>query len=353
MIETVARDWNAVPEGVDDPDFNNLLAVLGRSRPARPTLFEFFLNDPLYARLAGGVETQSGSLERYARNVMAFRNAGYDYATLLLPGLSFAAGERHRAASYSLNEGAVIHDRASFDAYPWPDPAQADYGLIDRLAPFVPSGMKLIIHAPGGVLENAISLLGYDTLCFLTADDPALVEAIFEAIGSRLVDYYRRSVPHEAVGAIIGNDDWGFKSQTMLPPDHMRRLVFPWHKQIVAVAHAAGKPAILHSCGCLTPVMDDVIDDMRYDAKHSYEDTIQPVEDAYDQYHHRIALLGGIDVDFVCRADVRQVYARSQAMLARADTDGAYALGTGNSVPEYVPDDHYFAMIRAVLDARQ
>lgn len=30
---------------------------------------------------------------------------------------------------------------------------------------------------------------------------------------------------------------------------------------------------------------------------------------------------------------------------------GGYALGTGNSVPEYVPESHYEAMIRCVLDA--
>ena len=27
--------------------------------------------------------------------------------------------------------------------------------------------------------------------------------------------------------------------------------------------------------------MDDIIDDMKYDAKHSYEDKIMPVEEAY------------------------------------------------------------------------
>jgi uroporphyrinogen decarboxylase len=95
--------------------------------------------------------------------------------------------------------------------------------------------------------------------------------------------------------------------------------------------------------------MDDVIDDMRYDGKHSYEDTIQPVESAYDQYSRRIAILGGIDVDFVCRSTPEAVYERSMNMLKRRRS---YALGTGNSVPEYVPDRNYFAMIRAALDLR-
>ena len=45
-----------------------------------------------------------------------------------------------------------------------------------------------------------------------------------------------------------------------------------------------------------------LIDEMGYDGKHSYEDTIEPVEEAYERYHRRIAILGGIDVNFVCRA---------------------------------------------------
>jgi len=28
----------------------------------------------------------------------------------------------------------------------------------------------------------------------------------------------------------------------------------------------------------------------------------------------------------------------------------AYALGTGNSVPDYVPDENYFAMISSALE---
>jgi uroporphyrinogen decarboxylase len=52
-------------------------------------------------------------------------------------------------------------------------------------------------------------------------------------------------------------------------------------------------------------------------------------------------------VDFVCRSTPAEVHARSRAMLERAGARGGYALGTGNSVPEYVPLEKYFAMISA------
>lgn len=338
-----------VPTTTAAPEFNNLLAVLQRQRPSRPTLFEFYLNNPLYNRVAAPATDAPADLAEQVHTIRAHSALGYDY-TVVFPPFGFG-GAHETLETCSLNE-SVIPDRAAFDAFKWPDPDALDYSWLDRLQEFLPGAMKLIVCGPCGVLENAIGLVGYESLCYMILDDEQLVFDLFERIGVVLCAYYRQCLKHESVGAIIGNDDWGFKSQTMLSPADMRRFVFPWHKRIVEIAHEAGRPAILHSCGNLVQVMDDVIDDIKYDGKHSYEDTIQPVEDAYDTYHKRIAIMGGIDMDFMCRATAEEVYQRSKAMLERAATDGAFALGTGNSVPEYVPDDNYFAMIRAVNDKR-
>jgi uroporphyrinogen decarboxylase len=333
------------------PNFENLLAVLRREAPGRPTLFEFFLNGPLYAWLAGlGAPPARGTPEHYRMLIRAFAAAGYDYVTLHGSDFHFPVGGHASGASRSMDELALIRDRASFDAYAWPDPDAFDYARLDDLAADLPAGMKLIAYGPGGVLENVMQLAGYEGLCYILADDPALAADLFEAVGARLLCYYQHCAPRPAVGALISNDDWGFNTQTMLPPDLMRRYVFPWHRRIVEVIHAAGKPAILHSCGKLDAVMDDIIDDMRYDGKHSYEDAICPVEEAYERWGARIAVLGGIDLDFVCRRTPEEITARSRAMLDRAAARGGYALGTGNSVPEYVPQEHYLAMIRAALD---
>ena len=348
-------NWNEIPQVRAEPDFDNLLAVLRCDVPARPTLFEFFLNERLYSRLVPEMAGLPPTAEAATRRViLANRRLGYDYATLLLPGFSFSAGiiSRQRERSISLNEGSVIHNRQDFEVFPWPDPDTADYDLLDRLAGALPRGMKLIPYTPNGVLENVTDLVGYENLCMMVIDDPQLVFDIFEAVGTRLLHLYERAMRYDTVGAAICNDDWGFKTQTMFSPKDMRRFVFPWHKRFVEAIHAAGKPAILHSCGNFGRIIEDVIEDMRFDGRHSYEDGIMPVEQAYELYNGRMAALGGIDVDFVCRSAPEEVYRRSATMLERAAERGGYALGTGNSVPDYVPDEGYFAMIRAALDAR-
>ena len=331
------------------PDFDNMLAVFRREKPARPTLFEFFLNGPLNERLTGEKLTAaSTSLDHNRRNMHAYQKAGYDYVTILT-GFGFAKPEVRHEKTKSLNEGSVINDRASFEAYPWKNPAACDYSMIDILGRELPDGMKFIGHGPGGVLENLISLVGFDNLCFMLIDDPGLVQDIVDAIGSRLVGHYQMVAQFDTVGAMISNDDWGFKTQTMLSPEDMRKYIIPWHRKIAQTIHASGRPAILHSCGNLDAVMDDIIDDIGYEAKHSYEDTIIPVEEAYEKWGRRIAILGGIDLDFICRNPPALVRERSRKMLERASERGGYALGSGNSIPEYVPQDGYLAMISAAV----
>ena len=150
------------------------------------------------------------------------------------------------------------------------------------------------------------------------------------------------------MGFLCSNDDWGFNTQTFLSPTMMRKYVFPWHRKFVDTAHAAGRPILLHSCGNLKEVMEDVIG-MGYDAKHSFEDSILPVEEAYERYCGRIAIAGGMDVDFVCRESEQVIRRRVAAMIERTNVRGGYFVGTGNSVPEYMPSDKYLAIVREAI----
>ncbi len=278
----------------------------------------------------------------------AFRIAGYEYVTVLGSGFKFEAGEIEKKATISLNAGEIIRDRKSFESYQWPNPDKYDYSRLEKAKGTLPEGMKLLVLGPCGVLENVIFLVGFERLCMMLADDAALVKDIFDAVGSRLLRYYQICAEFDAVGALIANDDWGFKTATMLSPADLRRYVFEWYKKIVDCAHKAGKPILLHSCGNLEKVMDDIIDDMKFDAKHSYEDVICPVEQAYEKWGSRIAILGGIDVDFMYRSTPAEIRKRCEAILGRTSARGGYALGTGNSVPEYVPYENYIAMIDCI-----
>lgn len=330
------------------PNFENLLKVLRREVPDRPTMFELFLNPEVNQILTGVVP--EGEMPGRQNHVDAFAAAGYDYATMSIPGFCFKRAERERINSVSLNEGAIILNDADFEAYTWPEFKREQFDLVKQLK--VPEGMKLVLFTPDGLLENSIALMGYENMCLNLYDNPDLVRNVINKVGETLLAYYDWALDYDCFGAAVCNDDWGFNSMPMLDPQTMRELIVPWNCKFIDLIHSKGCPAIQHACGNIYDcnLMEDVIDVCKFDAHHSFEDKILPIEEAYPRYHERISLLGGVDVDFLCRATPEEIAKRSNALLDMCESTGGYALGSGNSIPAYVPSKNYFAMINTALN---
>lgn len=336
------------------PDFSRLERVLRRSGvPDTIPLWELYSNIEGEVLDLLGIEPELGhgdAAERHWRRHIAYQTAlGYDYANLVARGFGFPLAERRAAATaegqrtYFQADSHTVASWEDFDAYPWPDMSAVDWSLFEQVPAWLPDGMK-IIASTSGVLENVMWLLGYEGISYLLHDDPSLVAAMFERVGERLVAYHETVASMPIVGAVCMGDDLGFKTQTLVPPEVLRQYVFPLHAEVCAAAHRHGKLAILHCCGNLEEVIDDVIG-CGWDAKHSFEDGIQPVWEAKAAYGDRISLLGGFDVDRIARASVDEVRRHTRFLIERCWPGGGWALGTGNSVCNYIPVENFLAML--------
>ena len=73
--------------------------------------------------------------------------------------------------------------------------------------------------------------------------------------------------------------------------------------------------------------------------------TIEDVCRVKHTYGQRTALLGGIDVDFLCRSNPQAIRSRVRRTLDVCQDGGGFCLGSGNTVANYIPLDNYLAMI--------
>ena len=140
----------------------------------------------------------------------------------------------------------------------------------------------------------------------------------------------------------------GFKTSTLIAPDQLREYILPWHARYARLAHEHGRPFILHSCGQIEAVMPDLVESVRIDGRHSYEDVIDPIERVHARWGHKVAVLGGVDVDLLARGTPQAVRRRTREILNACAPAGGYACGSGNSVTNYVPIANYLAMVETV-----
>jgi len=237
-----------------------------------------------------------------------------------------------------------IQSWADFEAYPWPEPERISYGALEYLNSVVPEGMKISVNL-GGVFENSSWLMGLESFSYALADQPDLVEAICQRVGELTTAAASHAVTIDNVGMVFLGDDLGFASGTLISPVVLRKHIYPHYRRLVEVVHAADRLMLLHSCGNLERIMDDLVD-VGFDAKHSFEDKLMPVEEVHARWGDRIAILGGVDMDLLARGSEEDVRTRTRQVLETCAANGTgYCLGTGNSVANYLPPENYLAML--------
>jgi len=281
---------------------------------------------------------------------------GYDYVWawtgLAFPGTSYleaadTAGVANLPGGSRFWQDGTrgpIQSWADFDAYPWPVAEQISYRGLEYLNGVVPEGMKISVNL-GGVFEHSSWMMGLESFSYALADQPDLVAAICQRVGELTIAAVSHAVTVENVGMVFLGDDLGFATGTLVSPAVLREHVFPHYRRLVEIVHTAGRLILLHSCGNLTTIMDELID-LGFDAKHSFEDKIMPVEEVSRRWGDRIAILGGVDMDLLGRGSEAEVRRRTREILDSCAAGGTgYCLGTGNSVANYIPARSYLAML--------
>jgi len=345
------------------PDVSELIDIVTRRKPPRRVHpIELFLDEEIRNAVAdrfglGAKPDPQDTAAVLSRDIRVHAFLGYDmfrvrgapkdlFPMRHLPAEDTTAERRQSRGDRQWQEEhqGPIQSWADFESYPWPKLSDVDLTQHEWLEKHLPDGMAFY-DLSSHIFELQSFLLGYESLCYLVVDDPALADAVLQRVGEFTVAYTETLADCTRVGVIWGSDDLGFRTGTMMSPAYLRAKILPWHTRCAEIAHRHGKPYLLHSCGNLDQIAEDLIETVRIDAKHSYEDTILPAVEAKKRYGNRMAILGGIDMDFLCRSNEEQVRRRTRETLEQCMPGGGYCLGTGNTVANYLPLDNYLGML--------
>jgi len=342
------------------PDYNNILQVLYNKKPKRLPLYEHHIDIPFISKFIGKdivlQGTQAKDYEEFYKTIIQFwRKMTYDAFDFeaaicdLFPG---------HGAIFGGMQGP-IQTRDDFNKYPFDEIPTIFWNTykphLDAIRSVLPHGMKAYGGCGYGIFESSQDLVGYESLCLMQCLDNELFTDLFNKIGDLYVTLWSKMIADYSDIFVFFRmgDDLGHKTSTMLSPDIIRTNILPQYKKVVDLVHAANKKFLLHSCGCIFDVMDDIIA-LGIDAKHSNEDQIAPFDQWIDLYNSKIGLFGGFDLNLLCLKKSEEVYnevlEKGTGFRKRAK---GYGLGSGNSIPEYIPIEGYLAMINAANEIRR
>jgi len=275
--------------------------------------------------------------------------AGLPFLENKVPGHDPTALGRERA--WADEHGGMIRNRVDFERYPWPKVEDFDFFPFEYLSRHLPEGMGFMTCHGGGVFEHLSWIMSYEGLCLALKDDPELVHEVAARVGTLMTKFYDHLLDLPNLTAVFPGDDMGFKTGPLVSPDDLRALVLPWHAKFAAMAHARGLPYFLHSCGNLETIIGDLLDVVGIDGKHSFEDAICPAEEFQINHGSRVAVLGGVDVNILAHGSEGDVRQRTRRLIEVCGPRGRFAIGSGNSIPSYVPVRNYLALVDEAISA--
>ncbi len=313
-----------------------------------------------------GTNTRRGMRYGLKRNVALFKAAGLDF--VLQPvGWLFTKAKLINSTTYANELGQIqtlAHNPADGMAfYYYKGGFFKDYEAYERWGPLNPQApvrrkafevaqeinqenncTPWIIPSLPGILES--SWQGFGLAIFakmLRKDTGAKVLADRGKLTLEIVKY----LLDMGAEAFFMADDMGFKTDVIFPPKILREHVFPWYQQIAQATHKKGAKFILHCCGNINTVLDEVVN-TGIDALHPFEPTANmDIFAAKQKYGDRLTLIGNVSAQDLASNSPHEIFANTQKLLTALKPGGGYILSSGHSINPAVTLENWLAMREA------
>ena len=337
------------------PDFERIKAALFCREPDRVPLAELKVDRAVQSAFLGRVvESLQDEIEFWAK-------AGYDYIRIR-PTYDFhQRGFTEKKAEYGVygdriatrrwaveGKGLITNDR-DFAEFPWPAPDEVDYSSLEAAADMLYDGMR-VISGVTGIFEGVWMLMGLEGFAIATAENPALIRAMFDKVGDLLLGVFEQAVSYPHVGAMWVSDDLAYTEGLFISPEMLREHVFPRYKRMGDMCRERRMPFLFHSDGRVWDIMGDIIG-AGFNALHPIEPKAMDIRELKRRVGDRLCLMGNLDLGGVLtRGSPEEVAAATRDLIRDLAPGGGYCVGSSNTVPEYVPLENYRAMIDATIE---
>ena len=338
------------------PDFSRLrTSLMLEGAPDRMPGMELFCDVEIMCAILGKQPEDYQKLDYVAFQQMM----GYDYlnAQVHMPPDIFGHMEIEEKNPDSLATTRVFQDEHSgpmqteeeFEAFQWPTVETSDFSEFDLYREHLPKGMKLIAWL-GGFFENVSWSMGIETFCIKLIENRPLVAKLFEKWGQYTLEVSRVAMDKPDVAAYWLSDDLGFNTGPFISPADNREFVFPVYAELGRMCRERDIPFILHSCGKLHCVMDDLIA-CGVNCLHSLPPNLYDLKEIKATWGDRLCFAGNIDLNILGMGTAEDTRAAVRGVKDAWATDpaGGIILSSANTVANYCKVENYLAMMDELL----
>ncbi|MCL1857048.1 MAG: uroporphyrinogen decarboxylase family protein [Kiritimatiellaeota bacterium] len=234
----------------------------------------------------------------------------------------------------------------SLNGYAFPDPLNPYfYGGIDDRIKQVPDRFR-IFYIGFSLFERAWTMRGMENLLMDFVEHPAFVEELFTRIADYNIAMVRKAVTYD-IDAVYFGDDWGQQQGLIMGKPLWDTFIKPQIRRMYAEVRKAGKFQLIHSCGDVQELFDDLVD-LGLNCFNPFQPEVMDVAAIHGKYRGRLSFWGGLSTQQTLpRGTADDVRAACRKLLDMGQ-DGGYIFAPAHAVESDVPLANILAFIDEV-----
>ena len=236
----------------------------------------------------------------------------------------------------------------SLSGYTFPDPRDQMFfaNIPDRIQHY---GDRFRVFQIGfSLYERAWTLRGMQPLMMDFHDHPDFVRELLDAIADFNIAQIEQALTYD-IDAVYFGDDWGQQHGLQMGPALWRQFILPVLTRMYRTVRQAGKFVLIHSCGDVDELFDDLID-IGLDCFNPFQPEVMDVFTLMKNYHGRLAFHGGLSTQKTLPyGSVHDVKDQTQRLI-KAGKNGGYIFAPAHDVEADVPPDNIIAFLEILLN---
>jgi uroporphyrinogen decarboxylase len=233
---------------------------------------------------------------------------------------------------------------ADLDRYEWPDDSRWYDGIPAALAAH--KDLFNTYSIGFSLYERAWTMRGMDALLMDMIERPEFVERFLDAIVEHNLRQVRRALEFD-IDAVYFGDDYGMQTGLIMGRAHWRRFIKPRLARMFAPVRDAGKFVMMHSCGCVAELFDDLIE-IGLNCFNPFQPEVMDVFAIKRQYHGRLTFHGGLSIQRTLPFGSPEEVRRETQRLIDAGRSGGYIFSPSHAVPPDCPPENLVAMMETL-----
>ncbi|MFW9950495.1 MAG: uroporphyrinogen decarboxylase family protein, partial [Candidatus Thorarchaeota archaeon] len=245
--------------------------------------------------------------------------------------------------------GGSFKSFEDYEQFPLPDPDNVvRNNFFNAMVEIEQSYEGAICCAPGitGMMEMTWEGFGLENFSKLLANRKN-AKKVFDDRGNFSVEMVKRLIEWDYTGPMLIFDDYGYKKGLFMSPKNYQIYVLPWLQKICETAHKGGIQVILHSCGDIYQIFEEIIK-CGVDAIHPLEPTTSNPEynifNLNNKYGDKITFVGNISPQDLSDKDPKTILDYTVSLIRQIAPGGGFILSSGHSINPAVKLENFLAM---------